>query len=167
MTGLEIKGAIVALGLVAFLIWMGFHDASIKSKATAQATVGIQIAQAAASAATAIRDVKVEASQKENLHEATAQNAARVADARALAAVVHGLHDDAIRPVAAARGASAAGGSEAGGDPGAELVPRRLLDGADAALADTASDAADLAVYVRGLRTSGSLCVNDYEALKP
>lgn len=160
---LEILGALLAAAAV--LAWFGFHDAGIRKQARSDVVAQVKAVQDAASAVAAIKAARVDAEQEGNLHEANAQNARRKADALDVAAVVRGLRDDAVRPRAAAQGASVAGGGIAGSDPGADLVPGRLLDGAEAAFADTAGDAADLAVYARGLRTSGGLCGSDYGAL--
>ena len=46
------------------------------------------------------------------------------------------------------------------------LVGERLLDGAESAFADTASDASDLAVVVRQLTAASQLCVRDYSAVQ-
>jgi hypothetical protein len=46
------------------------------------------------------------------------------------------------------------------------MVSRELLIGAYGEADATASDAADLAVYVAGLRASGGLCTRDYATVR-
>lgn len=161
----EIVGVLIILA--AALMWLGFHDAAIKNAATAPVLAEIHAAAEAASAAEAIKAVKTDAEQAANLHEANAQNAARAVDSRALAAVVRGLHDDAVRPGAAAQSASASSGGSGISLSAPDVVPGVLYRATAAALADTASDAQDLAEYADCLRTSGQLCELDYHALTP
>lgn len=160
---IELVGVLIIVA--AALMWLGFHDAAIKSRATAAVTAQVQKAEAAASAAIAAHDAKVIATQQENLNAALTQTAALEPAVRTLSALVDGLRHDAIRPVAAAGRPAASAPGVAASDPGADLVPGRLLDATAEAFADTAGDAADLAVYARGLRTSGGLCSGDYDAL--
>ena len=156
----EIVGVLIILA--ALLMWLGFHDAKVARSATAP----ILAAVSAASAAQAAQAKLTDAEQAANLHETTVQNAATIVDARALGATVVGVRDDAIRGRAAREAARSASGSQAGIGDAADLVPERLLDGAESAFADTASDASDLAVVVRQLTTAGQLCVRDYSAVQ-
>ena len=167
ITRLEAELAGVLIIIAAALMWLGFHDAAIKRAAIAPVIAKVQEAEQAASVAATIKAAQVTAEQQGNLHEATAQNAARVAVARDLAAVVRGLHDDAIRPVSSARDSGASGGGGGLGVPAPDVVPGPLYRAALGALADTASDAQDLAGYAECLRIGGTLCQRDYEALKP
>jgi len=157
---IELIGVLIILA--AALMWLGFHDAAIKTAATQAVTQAVQAAEAAASAAVAAHDAKVAANQQGNLNVALAQTAALVPAVRNLTAVVDGLRHDAVRPAPAAiRSAASAPGAPAS-DRGADMVPGRLLDATAEAFADTAGDAADLAGYARGLLTSGSLCAADH-----
>lgn len=162
---IELVGVLIIVA--AALIWLGFHDAAIKSQATAAVTAQVQAAEAAASAVIAAHDAKVIVTQQGNLNAAITQTAALAPAVRTLSALVDGLRHDAIRPVTVTGRSAASAPGAAASDPGADLVPGRLLDATAAAFADTAGDAADLAAYARGLRTSGSLCVRDYSSLNP
>lgn len=160
----EIVGVLIIVA--AALMWLGFHDASIKRATLAP----VAAAAEAASAAQAIQKAQTDAAQAAALHEATAQNAARAVDAHDLAAAVAGadkLRDDAIRRSASASHPAAAQGGPAGSDARAGMVPESMLAAALSARADAESDAASLAAYADGLRTSGELCRADYSALGP
>ena len=165
---IEIVGVLIIVAAV--LMWLGFHDAAIKREATAPVLAQIHAAEEAASAAQAVQAAKTDAEQAEALHEANAQNAARAVDARSLAIAVAGadrLRDDAIRPSAVARAPGSAEGGPAGVGDRADMVPRAMLAAALTARAAAEHDAADLAVYADGLRSSGQLCSRDYDALTP
>lgn len=162
LSRLEIDAIGAAILLAILLLWLGFHDAKVRSEAVAPVIASVQAAEQAASAAQAIKAAKTDAEQAQNLHEATAQNAARAADARDLAADVRRMRDDAVRSVAAAPSTRPASAGQAGVDAGADVVPRELYARALAARASAESDAADLAAYAGGLLTSGQLCVSDY-----
>lgn len=164
---IEIIGALIVAA--AALIWLGVHDAGVKDEARSEALAPVIAATQAASAAAAVRAASQAAAQEGNLHEAHEQlqaQAAQISDLRGAVADAYRLRDAAIRRAAAAKAAASAGGSQAGGDDSAELVQLRgLYPIALDARAEAESDAADLAAYVAGLRTSGKLCARDYDAV--
>jgi len=166
LSRLELEALGLALLVAAVLAWLGFHDAGVKREALAP----VQAAVAAASAAQAASAARTSALQEGNLrdaHEQIATQAVQLADLRGAVADAYRLRDAAVRRAAAAASAAAAGGGQAGGDAAAEVVRwQKLYAGALGARAEAESDAADLAATVTGLRTSGQLCVRDYEALK-
>lgn len=160
----EIIGVLIILAAV--LMWLGFHDASIKRATLAPVVAAAQ----AASEAQAVQAAKTDAEQADNLHEATVQNAARAVDAHDLAtavAVADRMRDDAIRRSAAASHPAAAEGSPAGVCTRPDMVPWELYAGALGARAEAEHDAADLAGTSPALRVSGGLCAADYQALTP
>ena len=166
--GWEVIGALIILA--AALMWLGFHDAKIADDARQVITAKVAVAAAAGAASQAAQDATTLAEQKGNLRVAQEQvqaTAAQVADLHSAVAGAYRLRDDAIRRAAAASHPGAAGSSPAGGDTGAGMVSWELYAGALGARADAESDAADLAGYVAGLRTSGGLCASDYDALGP
>ena len=165
LTRLELELAGLAILAAIFCLWLGFHDSAIKNAATAPVIASIKAAEEAASAAKAVQDAKTDAEQAENLHEANSQNAARAADVRALAGVVDGLRNNAVRPRAAASDPAAAGSGGSFSLSAPDVVSGVLYRRALAALADTQQDAADLAEYADCLVTSGKLCSADYRAL--
>lgn len=164
--GWEVIGVLIILA--AGLMWLGFHDAKIADDARQVITAKVAAAAAAGAASQAAQDATTLAEQKGNLHDAQEQvqaTAAQVADLRSAVAGAYRLRDDAVRRAAAAGHPGASAGGAAGGDPGADLVPWQLYASALGARADAESDAADLAAYAAGLRTSGGLCAADYDAL--
>lgn len=161
---LEIVGVLIIIAAV--LMWLGFHDASIKAEALAP-VVAVQKAQLADQKT---QEAQTDAAQADALHETIQQNAAHAADARDLAAAVAGadrLRDDAIRRSTAARNPSAAQGSPAGVGDAPGMVPIELYLGALSARAEAERDAAGLAIPVDALGAAGSggLCARDYDAL--
>lgn len=155
----EIIGGLILAAILC--LWLGFHDAKVARVATAPILAAVDAASAAQTAQAKITD----AEQAANLHETTAQNAATLVDARAVAATVDGLRDDAVRGRAARQAARPASGGQAGiGDPPDLVHEQRLSDGFESAFDDTAADAASLAVVVRKLTAAASLCVRDYAA---
>ena len=155
----------VLIIVAAALMWLGFHDAKIADDARQVINTKVAAAAAAGAASQAAADAKTVAEQAGNLnvaHEQVQATAAEVVDLRAAVAGAYRLRDDAIRRAAAASHSGSAPGGQAGGDTGADLVPWGLYASAVGARADAESDAADLAAYVAGLRTSGGLCVRDY-----
>jgi len=164
--GWEVIGALIILA--AALMWLGFHDAKIADDARQVITSKVAAAAAAGAASQAAQDATTLAEQKGNLHVAQEQvqaTAAQVADLRSAVAGAYRLRDDAIRRAAAARDPGAPASGQADSDTGAGLVSWQLYASALGARADAESDAADLAGYVAGLRTSGGLCASDYDAL--
>jgi hypothetical protein len=155
----EIVGVLIILA--ALLMWLGFHDAKVAHTATAPILAAVDAASAAQTAQAKLTD----AEQAEALHETTVQNTATLVDARAIAATVDGLRDDAVRGRAARQATRPAEGSQAGIGDAPDLVhEQRLSDGFESAFDDTAEDAASLALAVRQLTTSGGLCRDDYSA---
>lgn len=156
--------------LAAALMWLGFHDAKIADDARLAITAKVAAAAEAGAASQAIQDATTLAEQRGNLRDAQEQvqaTAVQVADLRSAVAGAYRLRDDAIRRSAAAGHPASSASGAAGGDTGADLVSWGLSASALGARADAESDAADLAGYVAGLRTSGSLCSRDYQALSP
>ena len=159
-------GALIILA--AAIMWLGIHDAKIADDARQVITAKVAAAAAAGAASQAAQDATTLAEQKGNLRVAQEQfqaTAAQVADLHSAVASAYRLRDDAIRRAAAASHPGAAGSSQAGGDTGAGMVQGGLLGAVLGARAAAESDAADLAAYASGLRTSGQLCSRNYDAL--
>jgi hypothetical protein len=164
--GWELIGVLILLA--AGLMWLGFHDAKIADDARQVITTKVAAAAAAAAASQAAQDATTLAEQKGNLHDAQEQvqaTAVQVADLRSAVAGAYRLRDDAIRRAAAANHPAATASGAAGGDIGTGMVQGGLLGAALDARAAAESDAADLAAYATGLRTSGQLCSRNYDAL--
>lgn len=164
--GWEVIGILILLA--ASLMWFGFHDAKVADDARQVITAKVAAAAAAGAASQAAQDATTLSEQKGNLRVAQEQvqaTAAQVADLHSAVAVAYRMRDDAVRRAAAEGHPGVAGSSPAGGDPGAGMVPWGLYAGALGARADAESDAADLAGFVAGLRTSGGLCSGDYDAI--
>lgn len=162
-TRLEIEAAVAALLAIGLAVWLGVHDAKIKAAATAPIIASVNAAAQAASAAEAIKAARVEAEQKENLHEATATLARQDADARSLDAFNRGVQ------LVAARRRAEADAHAASATPGApDMVPAAALVRSERMYARAVDAAASAARYADCLRTSGALCAADYaSAVKP
>lgn len=168
ITRLQVEVVGILIILAAGLMWLGFHDAKIADDARLAITAKVAAASASAAAAQAVQDATTLAEQKGNLNVAQEQaqaTAAQVVDLRAAVAGAYRLRDDAIRRAASASHPAASGPGATGGDPGADMVPWFMYASALGARADAESDAADLAGYAAGLRTSGGLCAVDYDSL--
>lgn len=163
-TSLEIKAAAIVALVVALLIGKAAYDSHEQKLGAAPVLAGVQRASDAASAADAVRLVQIQSDQKEDAHEASSRDAARVADARSVDAVVQRLRDNSVRRQAGAPNPGAVGSSQAASLPGADVVPGELYRSALAALADTEQDLRDVAGYADCLRTGGQLCADDYAA---
>lgn len=165
ITRLEAEIVGVLILVAAALMWLGFHDAKIADNARQVITSQVSAAAAAGAASQAARDAQTITEQAGNLHVAQQQvqaTAAQVADLHAAVAGAYRLRDDAVRRAAAASNPGSAPGGAPGGDGGTDMVSWGLYASALGARADAESDAADLAAYAAGLRTSGGLCVSDY-----
>jgi hypothetical protein len=167
MTRLELEAIAAVVIAIAACIGLYFYDGHEQALGAAVCTTGVQVAVAKAQAQAASDAAATNAQQAEALHEATTQNASRLADARSLASVVQRLRDGSVRGGAATGQASAASGSSSFSLSAPDVVPGPLFRSVIAALADTEQDASDLAEYADCLRTAGQLCAADYQALTP
>lgn len=168
ITRLQIEVVGVLIIVAAALMWLGFHDAKIADDARQVITAKVAAAAAAGAASQAAQDATTLAEQKGNLHDAQEQvqaTAVQVADLRSAVAGAYRLRDDAVRRAAAAGHPGASAPGAAGGDTGTDMVQGGLLGSILDARAAAESDAADLASYAAGLRTSGQLCSKNYDAL--
>ncbi len=157
----EIEAVALAAVMVAWLLWLGFHDASIKTEARAGALAPVIAAQAAASAAAAARAASTAIEQSEALHEHQAQDAARAVDARDLDAFNRSVQLDATRRIATlAAAASAAAASQADMVPAADLLRSERMR---ARAVDAAASAARYADCLSGVALN---CQKDYEAIQ-
>ncbi len=161
-TRLEAEAVGILILVAIACLWIGFHDAGVKREALAP----VLQAEQAASAAASIKAAQVTAEQNGNLREANSQNLARAMDARAAAADLERMRNDAVRTVAAARAAASAAGGAAGGNAPAGMVSAELYAWAVGARVDAEFDAATLAGLVDGLFTSGGLCARDYDSAR-
>jgi len=160
-TRLELEAIAGVILVIAACLGLHFYDAHQQALGAASIRVAVQAATAKAVADDAEKAKQTDATQAANLHEATAQDAARMANARALdalaARVQHGTPRGSGSVFAAAVAAPA---SAASGVPPAGMVREELYFWA-------LQRAIDASKYADCLYTGGQLCDANYRALTP